>query len=177
MKFVIVLVTIFVITNAAENPFVITNAAENSEKNEVAVLRFLEDLLTPPPIVTNTFNWIMTIKGLIILFGGFIVLIWAIFDPGLERVVEDPCYDCPPYRPPTTTTPRTTTRRSRIRPTRPTSSTPRPGENPVPTQRPNEELLNNFGTANNPNNIPGGSYYQTRYRRFAKNGNVIRTKL
>ena len=167
MKFVLVLVTIFAVVNAAEK----------SEKNEVAASRFLEDLLTPPPIVTNTFNWIMTIKGLIILFGGFIVLIWAIFDPGLERVVEDPCYDCPPYRPPTTTTPRTTTRRSRIRPTRPTSSTPRPGENPVPTQRPNEELLNNFGTANNPNNIPGGSYYQTRYRRFAKNGNVIRTKL
>ena len=101
MKSLLVFVAIFAIASATSEII----QAEKSEKNfdDARVL----DSLIPPEIMrplSNGFNIVMTIKGIIIVVGALIVTIWAFTtgDP-YERVIEDPCLDCPPYRPPTTT--------------------------------------------------------------------------
>ena len=94
MKSLLVFVAIFAITSATSEII----QAEKSE-NHSDDARLFGQL---PPAITNGFNIVMTIKGIIVVVVGLIVIIWAFAegDP-YERVIEDPCLDCPPYRPPT----------------------------------------------------------------------------
>ena len=99
MKSLLVFVAIFAIASATSEII----QAEKSENN-FDDARFLDSLI-PQEImrpISNGFNIVMTIKGIIIVVGALIVTIWAFAegDP-YERVIEDPCLDCPPYRPPT----------------------------------------------------------------------------
>ena len=94
MKSLLMFVAIFAIASATSEII----QAEKSENNSDDARLFGQ---LPRP-VTNAFNIVMTIKGIIIVVGALIVTIWAFAegDP-YERVIEDPCLDCPPYRPPT----------------------------------------------------------------------------
>ena len=94
MKSLLVFMAIFAIASATSEII----QAEKSE-NHSDDARLFGQL---PPAITNGFNIVMTINGIIVVVGALIVIIWAFAegDP-YERVIDDPCLDCPPYRPPT----------------------------------------------------------------------------